>query len=194
MPCPLAIQRGSFFAWCGGGTHTVDGGRGFGGFGMQRAMKRLRRLSTSPLGLDRTRQISTENGDSDVAGMLAFDLDVIFGSAGFAGNVQFVGDDVVSATEDACLARVDEQSVASRLRSARRTWQTLAAVTKCSVRILKRTLNMARVFPFFVEECQRARPSSSRWHSAGMTSADDAEPMDLSCERGASGSWSWCWQ
>ena len=55
------------------------GGRGFGGFEMQRAVKRLRGLSTSPFGLDRTRQISTQNGDSDVAGVLAFDPDVVFG-------------------------------------------------------------------------------------------------------------------
>ena len=99
MRCPLTIQRGSFFAVYGGGTHTHSGpgrtrrgGREFGGFGMQRAVKCLRGLSTSPF---RFRQrIGTR--------MLPVCLRV--GSARFAGNSQFLEDDVVWATENACLA------------------------------------------------------------------------------------------
>ena len=128
MPCLLTVERGSSFVGYGGGTHTHSKpsstrrvGREFEGFGMQRAVERLRGLSTSPFGLDRSRQISTGN-------------------------------------EDACLAlrRVDEQSARGSWVSA--LGQTLEALTECSVLILKRTLNMARVFPLFV----RAAPDGIR--------------------------------
>ena len=89
-------------------------------------VQRLRGYQRRSSALDRTNQIfDRERGTRVLPDRLAFDIDLISVSAGFAehesdliGNYQFVEGDFVWATEEARLAlrRVDEQRVA-RLRS-----------------------------------------------------------------------------
>ena len=127
--------------------------------------------------------------------MLAFDVDIIFVSAEFNGHrkdligkCQFVKDDFVWTTEEACLAlrRDDEQRVA-KLRSgdARgRLWRHSPSEASA---LLERTLNMARVFPWFLKECQwgflvRASLSHDPWIESWPqvergTFTDFAEPF-----------------